>query len=547
MADLPTRHSTVVYTGHQNGWNSATDDNGSYALDDAWLAVFGDNANVTFLGTGDQVSFNAPSTAYYTETVVGSGGEISVVHAHVTVTGIDDLIYFDPSDDVLNLSGAGWSTLYASSGVANLSGASLNVIGGGVTINALSGDNAVSLYQTGGVGDTVNGDHMIVTLTNAQATLNGADDTIWFVGGSASVVTLNPLAGGYGSVYCAGTVRLQDGAVNWVGGGALVDFLNPGGVAYLSYTQGLWDQVEGAAGTVVLSNAQAVVEGGNQTVQFLAGYYDDAVTITQTNGNWDSIYTPSGYDVDVQRINVVSAQVNIFGYSQNIYASGAGTEISLYIATGGYSDFAVHGSNVEVIANGGSSASVIGGANIIFATDASAYTSLALSDTNGAWDVVYDQSHQIALDNAQASIIGGGNEIDSEVNGTFSVSLYDTAGADDTMYSDSGTVTLTNAGVSVYASDDFVSFDGGTNAVDVSRGSATVLGLTGRFGLDTVSGFNSTDSLTVSGADFTDFQAFQHALSQQGDDTVLTLDADDKVAFTGLQTSAITAAQVKFV
>ncbi len=538
------------FVGHANGWNSVTGDNGYYSLDDTWLAVFGDHATVIFASVGDQVSFNGPSSSYYDETVnsSGGGGAIIVVHAHVTLSGQDNVIFFDPSNDVLNLSSAanGWNTLYASSGTVNLNGASLNVlgvtsrtvVGNVITINSVSGVNAVSLYGNEGNAYLVNGDEVTVTLTNATAAIHGSGDWIWLVGGSASHVVLDLNAGQFDTVYGAGTVSLQGGAVVSVGGGALVDFLAAGGVAYLSYTQGIWDQVRGAAGTVALHDAQASVFGGGQRVEFSGGD-DDAASLYQTGGNWDFVYG------NAKTLAINGAQASVFGAVGDIYLDGAGAEVSIY-DTYSYSYLAtrVHAENgVAIVRN--SRVEVIGGDDKVY-LDASGFADVTISATDGRWDNVYEQNQFLTLNGAQTSVFGGGNTI-LAFAGNDALSLYDT-GANADVVEGGGAVTLNDATALLIGSNFYVYFSAGANSATLANyHDDDLLTFEGGFGRDTISNFQSTDVIALSKTEFADFHAFQAALTQQGDDSVLTLDANDTATFVGVQTFAITAAQVRFV
>lgn len=539
--------TAIPFTGHSNGWTSVTGDGGAYSLDDAWLAVFGNQTTVIFVSLGDQVSFNGPSSGFYDETLdcVGGSGAVNVVHAHVTLSGQDNAIFFDASDDVLNLFSAAnaWNTLYASSGTVNLNGAALNVLGAAsppgagrvVTINSVSGVNAVSLYQNDASGYLVNGDDVTVTLTNTTAAIHGSGDHIWLVGGSASSVLLDLTAGQFDTVYGAGKLALQGGSVVSVGGGALVDFVVAGGVAYLSYTQGIWDQVTGASGTLSLRDAQAVVEGGGQTVEFASG--DDAASLYQTGGNWDAVYG------DAKTLSINSAQANVYGVIGDIYLNGAGAAVSIY-GDNIYSPSHVHAQDSVVILSKTSS-DIIGGGDAIY-FDPSGYNLLTVSGTEGLWDRVYGQNENITLSNAQASVFGGGNVIQT-YDARDAVSLYDT-GANADFVEGGGAVTLNDATASLFGSNFFVYFGPGTNALSLAYSTDDdLLTFVGRFGQDTISNFLSSDAIALSKAEFADFNAFQAAFTQQGDDAVLTLDADDKVTFLGLQVSAIKAAQVKFV
>ena len=541
----------TIFTGRNpigSGWYSASGDDGVYILDDAWLAVFGANATVTFGSGTDIVSFNGPSTGNYIETVIGSGGSVIAVHADVTLTGDNDIVYFDPSDDVLNLTAAtagAWSTLYAHSGVVNLAGASLSILGGGVTVNGVSGANAVSLYQTNGVADAITGDDMTVALVNSEAVVHGDRNAIWLVGGSGSTVTVDSAVGAFDTVYGAGIIEVASGAVASVGGGALINFLSPGGFAAVSYTQGIWDRIEGAAGTTSAYAAQLAVFGANQIVRFTGGD-DDAASLYQTNGNWDSVYGSAS------TILVNSAQVNIFGAVDNIYLAGTGSEVSLY--NGYYASFLsnnIFGSNATIDVNGLYGVHVNGGNDTIY-TDPGQYNNISLLATAGAWDTIYAQNQILEFDSAQVSVVGGGNSIFLS-GSSDAISLYGTDGGSTQIYNGNAAVTLTNAAATLSGDKNYVYFGVGTNSLDLgisnvfAISSDDLLTFKGSFGVDTVTGFNSTDTIALSAAQFADFSAFQRAFQQQGNDAVLTLDANDKVTFVGLQTSSVTAAQVKFV
>ncbi len=532
-------------------WDGAYGDGGQFSLVGASLSVHGNGATVTFAAsTADAVSFYGRAGAGYTETVNGSGGSV-IENDDVTVslTGDGDVVSFDQSDDILNLYAAtpgAWSALYASSGKVNLYGASLSIIGGGVTVFGVAGQgaNAVSLYKTNGVADTVGGDGVSVTLNNAEAVLSGNDDVIWFVGGSASTATVDSAAGNADQVYGAGTIDVVSGEVDSVSGGALVNFQAAGETAYLSYTQGVWDRVQGAAGTTTITRAQVAVYGGGQSVDLGLGD-DNAVSLYQTNGAWDTVK----FDLqgEAQAITVNSAQANIYGYTSNIYLDGSGAQVSLYDAPGPYyGDVNIHGSGASVIVNRGyQSANVIGGADTIFLDPSAAYLQVSLTGTNGAWDVVHASNQYLYLYGAQASVIGGGNTIDGVGLGN-QVSLYDTGTNGDSI--EGGTsAMLVNASAYLLSSDEYAYFGGGADFLSLAYSYRDILTFAGSFGTDVVNGFNATDTIVFSTAQFANFQAFQNALANVNGSAVLTLDAADTVTFTGVAAASITSAQVKFV
>jgi hypothetical protein len=65
--------------------------------------------------------------------------------------------------------------------------------------------------------------------------------------------------------------------------------------------------------------------------------------------------------------------------------------------------------------------------------------------------------------------------------------------------------------------------------------------------MDSINGFASGDVINLLHSQFADFAAVQAALSQQGANTVLTLDSTDKATFVGVSLSSFTAATFQFV
>ena len=543
----------IVFSGHQNGWNSVSGDGGDYVLDGAWLAVFGDDAMASFTGGDDHVSFYGPSIGFDHETVTGDDGVIVGTHADIALTGDNDIVFFDDSPDVFDLTAAtpgAWSALYASNVFVNLHGASLSIVGGGVTIDAIAGqgDDAVSLYQTDGAADLVIGDDVIVTLNNAQAVVQGSDDSIWFEGGSGSTVTVNSAPGAPDTVYGAGVIDVASGAVNAVGGGALIDFQAPGEVANISYTQGFWDRVEGAAGQINIYDAQVSVFGGNQTVNILGGS-DDQLSLYQTNGAWDSVYTnpASGAFYGVSNAVIVnSAQVNFFGapFTETIYLDGVGDQLSFY-AEGFSNYFTVVGSAADLVLNATEVLVENGGNNTLFFNPA--YHNVGdIINTLGMWDTVYATggAQDLLLSNAQVSVIGGVAAY-GESNTFNAVSFYNANEAVDS-YTGAGEVILNNSTVNVSGGGDVFSFTGAANTLNVSGG-GDAFNLAGQIGMDSINGFASGDVINLLHSQFADFAAVQAALSQQGANTALTLNSTDKATFVGVSLASFTAATFQFV
>ena len=66
------------------------------------------------------------------------------------------------------------------------------------------------------------------------------------------------------------------------------------------------------------------------------------------------------------------------------------------------------------------------------------------------------------------------------------------------------------------------------------------------FGVDTINGFASTDSMTFSMSDFANWSRLQSHMTQSGSNTVITLDATDKITLTGVTKSSLQSSQFHF-
>ena len=66
------------------------------------------------------------------------------------------------------------------------------------------------------------------------------------------------------------------------------------------------------------------------------------------------------------------------------------------------------------------------------------------------------------------------------------------------------------------------------------------------FGADVINGFASTDSMTFSSSDFANWSALLSHMTQSGSNTVITLDASDKITLTGVTESSLKSTQFHF-
>jgi hypothetical protein len=153
----------------------------------------------------------------------------------------------------------------------------------------------------------------------------------------------------------------------------------------------------------------------------------------------------------------------------------------------------------------------------------------------------------LALNDAQANAIGGGNVIDLQGSSGNIVELYSTNNNWDNVNGSNGVVALNSAQTNV---------TGNSDTIDMQGSSGNLLGLYGnsesvvfqpQFGASAVVGFNSTDTMTFSASDFANFQELQQHISQSGANTLIMLDASDRITLTNVNLSTLTASQFHFV
>jgi hypothetical protein len=200
----------------------------------------------------------------------------------------------------------------------------------------------------------------------------------------------------------------------------------------------------------------------------------------------------------------------------------------------------VNGSSGEVIVNQAQT-SIYGGYDTVFATSGS---SVNLNKTDDNWDTVYGYGASVALDAAQASIFGVGNIV-TETNGS-SISLYNTNGGWDSVSGSSEGVTLVSSQTTLVGSHNNIYFEG-TSALSLD-GSSEYLSFGATLGQANVSGFNSSDTVHLSVADWSSYNALLGSgdLSQQGSNAVISLDASNRITLVNEQISALSSAQFSF-
>ncbi len=437
---------------------------------------------VTFASLGAKLNLTDVATAV---NATGKGGVVSLTNAKANLSGGSETVNFVGGvGNVVTLANTAgsWDTVNGSHGTVALNGAESNIVGGADVVNATAGSK-LSLYQTSGAWDTVNGSGLQVNLTASEASIVGGAETIFATAGSKL------------SLYS---------------------------------TAGNWDSVNGSGVQINLTTAQASIAGGGDTVYANAG---SSMSLFNTGGQYDAIYC-SG-----DQIVMVSAQASILGGSNTIFAS-AGSSVSLYATAGAWD--AIYGAGADVTLVSAQSA-VTGGGNTIHAN---AHSSASLFGANGSWDSFYGSDDQVILTSAQATILGGSNTISATAGST--MSLTNTAGHADAVLASDDALILTNAQATLTGSANTISF-AGQNALTLN-GQYEALYFGAKLGLTSITGFNLSDVVHLSLADWANFSALQSSgdLTQSGANTLITLDAADTITLVNVKASTLTSTQFAF-
>jgi len=173
-------------------------------------------------------------------------------------------------------------------------------------------------------------------------------------------------------------------------------------------------------------------------------------------------------------------------------------------------------------------ANIVGGADTAY-LDGSGGDVVSLYNTNNAWDSIYGSNASVNVTNAQTNVVGGADTVYLDGSKSDAVSLYNTGAAADKVHGANATINLTNAQANF--------FDGGET---MYLGGADTLGFQAAFGLDTINGYASVDTLVFSIAD-----QGRLAFSQSGGNTLITLDPNDVLTLTNVPPSNLGA--IKYV
>jgi hypothetical protein len=337
-----------------------------------------------------------------------------------------------------------------------LTDAQASLFGGGLTVTMSGADDALSIYQTNGDGDTIfasdatiilNGSKVTTPLwpllpnvDGSQVSLIGGANTVFLDGSPNNVLSIFFTDGAWDVVYGSNaTVDLIHGQASLLGSNDAVYLCDPSSEVSLYNTDGAKDTVHGDDTTLILNNAQACLVGGANTA-YLDGSPDDALGIYQTFGDWDTVYGDNG------QITLDDSQ-----------------------------------------------ASIVGGANSLTLTG-STDDAVSLYNTAFAYDTVSGSRGDIVLNEAQAYIAGGGNTVYLGGSQNDRASISGTGNLADAIVGSNGLISVVGSSANVYGSNDFVSFGGDDQLAASGDNDIFKLVPTGH---TTISGFNSTDTIAI--------------------------------------------------
>jgi Calpain family cysteine protease len=546
---LVAAHDMSVY-----GYDSAT---GNLQIRNPWGATTFQYWDTTFevslstlLAAGDLITIDNAGTMSGQTVLSGAISETAAyVSANIASLDADAAIISitltDSGVPVLNLTPAQAATYTTALGeitnsvyeeiIGNPGQSALRTVafGGGfsVTFGSVQG-TAADLHNTNGAWDTVSGSNGVVSLSNAKASVFGGGNSVNLDGSAGNVASLYKTGANWDWVAGNnGAVNLYSSLSSVSGGGNNVELYGTGDVVSLYNTGPSWDWVGGSNSTINLYSSLSSVSGGGNNIELLGA--GDAVSLYNTGANWDWVGGANS------KVNLYSSFSSVSGGGNNVELLGAGDAVSLY-NTGSSWDW-VGGSN-STINLYSSLASVSGGGNNVelYGTG----DAVSLYNTGSNWDWVGGSNSTVNVYSSLSSVSGGGNNIELYGSGDV-VSIYNT-GSNWDWVGGRGAVNFYGVDATLGASGDTATFAGSTNMATLSGGS-DLLNFLSTFGLDTINGFTSSDTLQFSKSDFASWNALQSHMTQSGANTVIRLDANDTVTLTNFAASALQQSQVKFV
>jgi hypothetical protein len=392
-----------------------------------------------------------------------------------------------------SINGGVW--LQTSATVNNQAGGTINGNnpGGGYGVALYGGGSVNNAGQIASYGVAVEVDDGGVAHNLAGGTISGG-----YVGVITGLPTYSHAGGGTIVNYAGGTITGESG---------IAAYLNPAtvtnagaitgttattvpAVGEMNYTFDLGYGVSMRAGGTVDNESGGTITGAVDGVYITGGpgTVTNAGTISGATGSVafygpyaDTLILQAGSTLngDIVVSDGASLSVTGFGAGDTIdFASGSGNAASLYGADSGWG--AVFGSDATVALTNAQASVVGGGDQVVLGGGSTA----SLYNTGGDWDWVNGSGGTVGLTSAQTSLVGGGDQVILGAGST--ASLYNTGGDWDWVNGSNGTIGLTNAQSSVV---------GGGDQVVLGSGSAASLYNTGG-DWDWVNGSGGTIGLT---------------------------------------------------
>ncbi len=299
-------------------------------------------------------------------------------------------------------------------------------------------------------------------------------------------------------------------------------------------------------GTPVTTNVASLVVTIGDDVDFVASGDADVLAVTGSG----SAITASG-SKDYVGLGGGSDWTQLGGSGDALNATGGGdyalvTGASDWISLSGTGDATtVSGSQDYVTLSGANEWAVLSGTGDAVAATGT-MESVLLQGPN-EWATLSGSGDAATLSGANDyAVLAGANQWASLGNAGDAVTA---SGAQDyvVLAANAEWAALNGAGDTAAVSGDssFISF-GGTAGTAISTGNNEVFAFAPAFGNDVITGFNATDTLQVSVADFASWNAMQGDIKQVNSDTVITLDANDSVTLKNFAATSLTSANFKF-
>ena len=519
----------------------------------------------TLIGANTIYMTGATSTTTYFQ--VDAGGKVVTSYAGDYAFRLDNGAYNITNNGAISaLISPNYSYgIYLGNNTASgtiLNNGSINSAGFAIGDINLTRSNQDTIYNYGqifGTAGAIYANQDVITIYN-YGTI-GSQDTWGYDSGKGGAITslgsLNLYNYGQitGGVYCnylgllnnfgtiQGNVYLQ---TSGAGAGVSNSGTINGNVVLANYSD-LKDSgtitgvVSLTSGSIELSNAQTLVSGGGDTVTFETGA-NNAVTLAG-NAAWDNVLGSDG------TVNLAGAYSGVVGGGDTVNFVGSTTDsASLWNTTNNWDT--VNGANGTIYLSH-AIASVVGAANTVnFTTGTDNIASLW--NTANTFDSVNGSNNTVDLSDAYANVIGGGDMIDFTYGSANIASLFNTGGAADTVVNGagSGTLYINNAQANVTGNGDTIDFTGaGTDIVTISGNNETFI-TQPISGAEQVLGFNSSDQIDLSAAQFGSSYAIFAAndITQAGGNTYIIDPSNhaNVLVLVGVSATNLSASNVHF-